>query len=366
MIDSHSEPLSDTPGLRMDALRAWLPGRVDGFDGTGPLSAQLLAGGRSNVTYLVADGQGTRCVLRRPPLGHVMPSAHDMAREFRVLSGLNRVGFPTPRVHALCEDASVIGAAFMIMDFVDGRVFDTAARTATLEPQAAGDICEVLVSTLVALHDVDVQQAELSTLGRPHDYLNRQVARWGQQWQFTKTRELTAVDHLYGWLQREIAALPSDLLAVLVHGDYRLDNTILDPHSARILAVLDWEMSTLGDPIADLGLSLLYWSEVGDGLRSQVPVATGVTSGGGFWDRSQLVDRYVTLSGRTADHLDQCVALACFKMAVIMESIHFRNLDGLQVGTASSGDDDLSQVAQSLAELGLAVTRVGTFDGLRS
>lgn len=359
-------PQGDPPGLRLENLRAWLVDHVEPFDGSTPLSASLLAGGRSNITYVISDAQGSQCVLRRPPLGHVMPSAHDMVREYRVLSALNRIGFPTPHVRALCEDVTVIGASFMVMDLVDGRVFDTAERTQTLSKSEAGDVSGELVARLVELHQIDVSQAGLGDFGRPHDYLKRQVARWSQQWELTKTGNLRALDELKERLGREISLIRGDLPSSLVHGDYRLDNTIFDANGARIVGVLDWEMSTLGDPIADLGLSLLYWSEPSDVLRSRFPVAAGVTSPAGFWSRQEVAEDYANRSGRSLDHLKPCVALACFKMAVIMESIHHRTLTGNQIGVAASTTDGLAGVAQNLAEIGLDVLRNGVFEGLRN
>jgi aminoglycoside phosphotransferase (APT) family kinase protein len=294
-----------------------------------------------------------------------MPSAHDMAREYRVLSGLNRVGFPAPTAVAECADVAVTGAPFMIMGFVPGPVIDTQAKSRGLTPPSAGTISTALMRTLADLHAVDLHAAGLSELGRPHGYLKRQVSRWSHQWELTKTRDLSSVLTLRDWLATRVSLLPEDLPFSLVHGDFRLDNVILDEGMAEVRAVLDWEMSTVGDPVADLAVTLTYWSSPQDHLRRLVPVADRVTEAPGFLSRSELVEEYVRCTGRQVDHLDVCVALACFKLAVIMESIHYRFLQGNQLGTSGeAGQEAMGRAAEALAELGLAVTRQGAIDGL--
>jgi aminoglycoside phosphotransferase (APT) family kinase protein len=326
----------------------------------------LLAGGRSNISYKLTDSSGSSWVLRRPPLGHIMPSAHDMGREFRVLSGLNSVSFPTPKAQGICADEEIIGSKFMLMDFVDGRVIESAETAMTLSDIQAGVISQNLVDTLAKLHRVDPADAGLDQLGRPEGYLQRQVKRWGEQWQLTKTRELVEIEELHNWLEGAISKLPTNLPSAIVHGDYRIDNVILDPKTSEIIAVLDWEMSTLGDPISDLAISLVYWSQAGDTLRNQIPVAQEVTSGPGFWTREQVVQRYVSQTGYDISHLDECVALACFKLAVIMESIHHRNLSGQQLGAAAGAQSTMGQATIALTKLGLAVISMGAIAALNS
>jgi aminoglycoside phosphotransferase (APT) family kinase protein len=246
-----TEQVADPPGLRLTALTEWMQGNVANFDAATPVQATLLAGGRSNVSYKLTDANNSSWVLRRPPLGHIMPSAHDMGREFRVLSGLNSVSFPTPTTRGYCEDESVIGAKFMLMDFVDGRVIESAKSAASLSAQQANEISAELVDTLARLHAIDPVAAGLDQLGKPTGYLQRQVKRWGEQWQITKTRELPEIEALHAWLETAIAKVPDSLPTSIVHGDFRIDNVILDNTSSDIVAVLDWEMSTLGDPISD-------------------------------------------------------------------------------------------------------------------
>jgi aminoglycoside phosphotransferase (APT) family kinase protein len=339
---------------------------IAGFDASADLQTALLAGGRSNISYKLTDASGSSWVLRRPPLGHIMPSAHDMGREFRVLSGLNSVSYPTPTTRGYCEDESVIGAKFMMMDFVDGRVIESAQTASILSATQAGEISQELVDTLARLHAVDPASAGLDQLGKPAGYLQRQVKRWGEQWQITKTRELPEIETLHTWLETAIAKIPESLPTSVVHGDYRIDNVILASDKSEIVAVLDWEMSTLGDPISDLAISLVYWSQATDTLRKKIPVAEDVTSGLGFWSRQQVLDRYVSQTGLDISHLDECVALACFKLAVIMESIHHRNLSGQQLGAAAGAQSTMGEATVALTELGLAVTRKGAIEALNN
>jgi aminoglycoside phosphotransferase (APT) family kinase protein len=364
MTTTHEPLPADPPGLRLGPLTAWLAAQGLPIDADAPLRATLLEGGRSNVTYLLEDASGGRLVLRRPPLGHVMPSAHDMRREYQVLSGLNRVGFPAPRALAESQDESVIGSTFMVMSYVDGRVISDEESARDLPAAEASDVCAALIDTLAHLHAVDAEAAGLGDLGRPQGYLTRQVRRWGQQWEITKTRDLPAIDSLRSWLESQVETIPADLPWSIVHGDYRLDNVILGRASSEVLAVLDWEMSTLGDPVSDLAVALVYWSEAADGLRNRVPVSEHITDGPGFWTREQLIERYAGTTESPLDHLDFATVLACFKLAVIMESIHYRNLSGQQLGTAAASGGQMGIATEALAEMGLAVMSQGTIRGL--
>ena len=361
-----SAPQVDPAGLKLVPLLEWMKLNVENVNDAEPLVATLLAGGRSNVSYKLQDASGNQWVLRRPPLGHIMPSAHDMGREFRVLSGLNSVGFPTPGARAYCEDETIIGAKFMLMDFVDGRVIDTAQAAAKLSATEANEISRSLVETLAQLHKVDPVAAGLDQLGKPAGYLQRQVKRWGEQWLLSKTRELPEIEKLHSWLESEVTKIPIELPSSIVHGDFRIDNVILASTSPDIIAVLDWEMSTLGDPISDLAISLVYWTQTSDTLRKQIPVAEDVTNGEGFWTRQQFLDHYVEVTGFDTSHLDFCVALACFKLAVIMESIHNRNLSGQQLGAASGESSTMGEATVALTKLGLAVTKLGAITALNS
>lgn len=356
--------LADPPGLRLDAVTAWLAANAVPL--TAPITPTLFPGGRSNVTYRLVDAAGASVVLRRPPLGNVLPTAHDMAREHRVLTGLHRAGYPVPAPLALCPDPAVTGAPFLAMEFVDGRIVATAADAAALTQAERARTSAALVGALADLHRVDVDTAGLGDLGRPEGYLPRQLTRWTKQWELTRTRDLAAMDELRTRIESGMAALPDSPAWSLVHGDYRLDNVILEPTSPTVRAVLDWEMSTLGDPLSDLALTLLYWTQASDTLRHRVPVAEHLTDAPGFWSRAQLVDAYATASGLPLEHLDLCTALACFKLAVITESIHARTLSGKQLGTAAGDVHAMGVATEALADLGLAVTQVGTVAGLAS
>jgi aminoglycoside phosphotransferase (APT) family kinase protein len=347
-----SSPATEVPGVDVAALARYLPDVLDDYDTDGELSARLLAGGRSNLTCLLSQPGGKQWVLRRPPLGHVMPSAHDMAREFRALSSLAGTGVPVPRPRALCTDHSVLGVTFLIYDYVPGLIIADEAAARQLTAAQAGRLCGDLVSTLARLHAVPPPPPPPGRSASARDYLSRQVARWSGQWRHTATRELPALDRLAGWLREEISGLPADYDVALVHGDYRLDNLVLDPVTQQVRAVLDWEMSTLGDPLMDLALLLVYWEQPGDGLRHRVNVARGLTTADGFWTRGQLVSAYAQATTRPLDHLHACLGLACLKLAVIMESIHYRHLAGQALDPLSAG---LGDATPALLELGLAV-----------
>ena len=342
--------------LELGAITTWLTDAH--VDVTGPLTAHLLAGGRSNLTFRLEDAVGRELVLRRPPLGHVLPSAHDMAREHRVLSMLHAADFPVPTPRALCEDPDVTGTTFLVMDYVDGQVVATATEAGALGAPRATDVSASLVDTLVALHTIDPAIAGGRTA---EGYLQRQVARWSEQWQLTQVKPVEDVDRLATWLA---AHVPDITMSALVHGDYRLDNAILDPQTGRVRAVLDWEMSTVGDPIADLAVMLVYWTQSDDGRRAHVPVAEHITSAPGFWRREQIIQAYASATGHALEHLDFCVALACFKLAVIMESIHMRASKGQQRGVSAGDTQGLAAATRMLAAMGADVIEHGTVAGL--
>jgi aminoglycoside phosphotransferase (APT) family kinase protein len=320
-------------GVDLARLRPWFAEHVDGAEDA-PLHAELVAGGRSNLTYVVSQGEPERArtwVLRRPPLGHVVETAHDMSREYRVLAGLAGTDVPVPAVFAFCDDVAVNDAPFYVMEHVHGRVLRDASDMAALGPDDARRCSIELVDVLARLHAVDYEAAGLGEFGRPDGFLARNVARWGKQWAANKTRDVPAIDEL---ARRLAAALPASGPPAIVHGDYRLDNTMLaldDP--GRIVAVLDWEMSTLGDPLTDLGLLLVYWGGTETAaVRSTQAVATVP----GFLSNDELVARYAEQSGRDLSHLDFYVVFAMYKLAVILEGINARFLMGKTLGEGFS------------------------------
>src|SRR5690606_18230877 len=242
----------DPPGVDLARLRAYLDRELPGTV-TGPLTARLVEGGRSNLTYLLDDGTG-RWVLRRPPLGHVLPTAHDMSREHRVISGLHGTAVPVPRARTLCTDEDVLGAPFYVMDFVPGSPLRTADQLRPRGPERTKAIADRLVETLVERHAVDPAAVGLGDFGRPEGFLERQLRRWSKQLAASRSRDVPGIDELH---ERLAARVPASPAPAVVHGDYRLDNVLVGEDD-RINAVLDWEMSTLGDPLTDVALLLAY------------------------------------------------------------------------------------------------------------
>jgi aminoglycoside phosphotransferase (APT) family kinase protein len=343
-------------GVDLASLREYFAAHVPGATGA-PLDAELIAGGRSNLTYGISDGTH-EWVLRRPPMGHVLPTAHDMQREYRVLHGLAGTGVPVPTVHAFCDDPTVNGAPFYVMERVRGDVLRDGAALAALDPDAARACSEQLVDVLARIHSVDYERVGLADFGRPEGFLERQLRRWSEQWERSKGADLPALDEL---ARRLRAALPESGPPAIVHGDYRLDNVMLasgDP--GRIVAVLDWEMSTLGDPLADLGLFLLYW-----GSPDAQNVATGQPIGTrpGFLSRDEVVDRYARAARRDVDQLDWYLVFAAFKLAVIVEGINARIRLGKTLG---EGFTESNALVAGLVESALAEANGSSIAALRS
>lgn len=329
--------MADNPkGLELAALHAWLT-KAEPTLATGELSASLITGGKSNLTYLVSDG-ATEYVVRRPPLGHVLATAHDMSREYTVMAALAPTDVPVPRMLAHCEDTEVIGAPFYVMAKIEGTPFSRAEQLEPLGADRTRAISEQLVDTLVTLHAVDYKSVGLSDFGRPDGYLERQVSRWKKQLDASKSRELSGMDELIAQLDGNIPAT-SD--GTIVHGDYRLDNVLVDA-SDTIAAVLDWEMSTLGDPLTDVAVLLAYQQ-----LAEVAPPSAagfGVTSASlapGYLSYSDILERYATKSGRDVSNISFHLSLAFFKLAVILEGIHFRHTAGQTVGTGFDGIGDM-------------------------
>jgi aminoglycoside phosphotransferase (APT) family kinase protein len=328
-------------------LTKWLDSEHPGLR-AGPVTGELITGGKSNLTYRITDGASV-WALRRPPLAHVLPSAHDMAREFRVISALGGTDVPVPHAIALGRDPEVLGAPFYLMSFVDGIVFDQADRLAALTPKLAKTACEELVDTLLELHSIDPASVGLADFGRPDGYLARQVKRWHAQWQSSETTPRPELDQL---VERLTAAMPAQGPPAIVHGDYRLTNVIYRKDVTGLAAVVDWEMATLGDPLADVGLLAVYHrlAAVSDGVMPAMSPANG------FLSADQMAARYAEKAGRDLSQLDWYIAFGYYKLAVISEGIHYRYLQGKTVGEGFSQMGD--RVPQLLdAALGLLADR---------
>ncbi len=334
------------PGLDLDRLRGHLERELPGLV-RGPLSAELIEGGRSNLTYAVTDGTG-RWVVRRPPLGHVLATAHDMRREHRVISALHPTAVPVPRALLLCEDESVVGAPFYVMEFVAGTPYRTAGQLSALGPERTRRVVLGLADTLVQLHAVDPAAVGLGDFGRPDGFLERQLRRWGKQLDASRSRELPGIDELHAALAK---ALPASPAPTVVHGDYRLDNVLIGADDS-VGAVLDWEMSTLGDPLTDLGLLVMY-SEQRPVPGS--PIST-TRDAPGHPEPAELVERYAAGSGRDVSALPWYTAFAYFKLAVILEGIHYRYTLGQTVGP---GFDRIGQLVPLFIDNGLTTLQEG-------
>ncbi|MFF7364484.1 phosphotransferase [Streptomyces sp. NPDC008125] len=334
------------PGLDPALLRGHLDRERPGLV-SGPLEARLIEGGRSNLTYTVTDSVRT-WVVRRPPLGHVLATAHDMKREHRVIDALHPTAVPVPEAVLLCEDDSVIGAPFYVMEYVEGTPFRTADQLAPLGAERTRQVVLGLVDTLVDLHAVDPAAVGLGDFGHPEGFLDRQLRRWGKQLDASRNRELPGIDELHAGLGR---ALPHSPAPTVVHGDYRLDNVLIGADDS-VKAVLDWEMSTLGDPLTDLGLLVMYSSDLG---LPESPVST--TSGApGHPSPAELIGRYAARSGRDTSALSWYTAFAWFKLAVILEGIHYRYTLGQTVG---AGFDRIGELVPLFIEHGLTTFQEG-------
>lgn len=337
-----SEQATDAPeGIDRAGVEAWFEANVP--DASPPLTFDRISGGRSNLTFGVTDSAGGRWALRRPPLGKRLGSAHDMGREHRVISALQETPVPVPPVAGFCEDESVNDAPFYVMGFVDGPILRSAEDAKPFDPSQLEAIGERVVDTLVDVHAVDPDTVGLGELGRKEAYVERQLKRWYGQWEKSKTRELEAVDEVHRRLSERI---PEQGPATIVHGDYRLDNMILSPDATQVAAVVDWELCTLGDPLADVGLLLVYWSEPTDEF---MPLFAPATIAPGFISREQVKARYAERSGRDLAEVDYFVALGYWKLAIILEGVYARYSGG-QYGKTDEGYEEFAKIVERLAE----------------
>jgi len=331
--------MTDLPGLDLPQFAAWFDSACPGEIG-GPLRGQLIAGGRSNLTYEVTDGTKS-WVVRRPPLGHVLATAHDMRREYQVITALRDTDVPVPPAYALCSDADVLGAPFYVMAKVDGIAYRTAEQIAPLGPARIRAVAERMIDTLALLHAVDPGAVGLGEFGRPEGFLARQVRRWKKQLDASRSRPVAGIDELHALLA---ADPPDGGDATIVHGDYRLDNILVDAND-QLAAIVDWEMATLADPLTDVGLLIVYQRM--DRL-DEGPMASDAP---GYPSEAEILARYAERSGRDLSGLGFYIALASFKLAVILEGIHFRYVHGQTVG---EGFENIGELVEPLVASGLA------------
>ncbi len=334
----------------MAKVGVWLEANVDGA--IGPFTAELIGGGRSNLTFTVTGADGRRLVVRRPPLGHVLATAHDVAREHRIIAALGPTPVPVPAALGLCTNEAVNGAPFYVMGFVDGEVLDNSEKGRRLEPAVRAAASHHLIDVLADLHAVDIDDVGLGDLARRHGYIERQLKRWTTQWANSKTRELPAIDEVAALLA---ARVPPEHEVVIAHGDYRFGNCLTDAATGRIAAVLDWELCTLGDPLADVGYLAVYWTDPGSpGRRHNDP-----SGAPGFSTYAELLERYAARTGRDVSAIDFYVAFASWRLAVISEGVYARYLHGA-MGDQGIGAAELAFIKDGTDQLAAAAVDAAT------
>jgi aminoglycoside phosphotransferase (APT) family kinase protein len=332
-------------GIDTDRVSSWLSEHVEGA--AAPFQFALIAGGRSNLTYAVTDAGGSRFVLRRPPLGHVLATAHDMAREHRIVAAVGRTDVPVPPVFGLCTDVEVTGAPFYVMGLVDGVVLDGVDRAALLPVALRPRLSEHLVDVLADLHAADVDEIGLGDLARRDGYIERQLKRWSTQWDQSKTRELPAIDEVARRLRNDI---PVQQGVSIVHGDFRFGNCLADVGTGRIKAVLDWELCTLGDPLADVGYLGVYWF----GGDTETVRTNDPTPAGGFSSYADILQRYAGRTGRDVSDIAYYIAFSCWRLAVISEGVYDRYLHGAMGDDVGVDTVAYKSAAESLSERALS------------
>lgn len=337
-------------GIDVGGVTAWLVEHIEGA--IAPFDFAAIAGGRSNLTFTVTGADGTRYVLRRPPTGAVLATAHDMAREHKIISAVGRSSVPVPPALGLCTDDEVNGAPFYVMGFVDGVVLDSADRGALLTPEHRRAAGFDLIDVLADLHALDVDTVGLGDLAKRDGYVARQLKRWSTQWEKSKTRDLPAVEEV---ARRLADRMPEQQGVSIAHGDYRFGNVLTDVGSGRITAVLDWELCTLGDPLADVGYVGVYWADPGT-TQNRPNDPTGIE---GFPRYSELLERYATRTGRDLSEIDYYIAFGSFRLAVISEGVYARYLHG------AMGDQSISAAQLDAFKTGTEILAESALDAMR-
>jgi aminoglycoside phosphotransferase (APT) family kinase protein len=345
--------LTEIAGIRVTEVTNWLQSNIGAAQA--PFRFEIIAGGLSNLTFKVTGADGRRFVLRRPPLRAALASAHDMSRKYRIVSALGASNVPVAPAFGLCTDASVNDAPFYVMDFVDGHVIKTAEdAVAVLSTDGRAAAGESLIDTLGRIHAVDIEAVGLSTLGKHDGYIARQLKRWQGQVHAESGGDHRRVDEIHAELARRI---PVQNSVSIVHGDYRLDNCLL-AGNGHVAAVLDWEICALGDPMADLGLLMVYWTGPDD--ESSVWEQTGTTAPG-FLNRRQVADRYAALTGRDISQLDYFEAFAYWKLACIMDGVYSRSVAGGLGDQAIDSAPFLRTIDHALTRSRSLLERTGSF-----
>ncbi|SEM21643.1 Predicted kinase, aminoglycoside phosphotransferase (APT) family [Rhodococcus maanshanensis] len=321
-------------GLDPAAVTRWF-GSL-GVEFTAPLSFDRIGLGQSNLTFLVRDAEERRWVLRRPPLGHLLASAHDVAREARIMAALAETEVPVPRIFGVAQDPSVSEVPLVLMEFLDGQVVDTMPIVESIAPQRRRAIGVSLPRALAKIHAVDLEATGLTDLASHKPYGQRQLKRWSGQWEVSKTRELPELDDL---TRRLAGAVPEQREVALVHGDFHLRNVIVSRETGDVIGALDWELSTLGDPLADMGSMLAYWPEPGEHAIGDFPASTLA----GFPTRAELAEIYLDETGRDAAALKFWHVLGLWKIAVIAEGVRRRAMENPQ-NRAAAGTPTVEQI----------------------
>src|SRR6266446_4328279 len=332
--------------LPLDRLEAWLRGHVEGFHG--PLAAERFAGGQSNPTYRLTAGSGSY-VLRRKPPGPLLPSAHAVDREFRVMRALADTPVPVPRVFALCEDDAVIGSAFYVVEHLDGRIFWDQRLPEIASPAERAAMFQSMNQVIADLHRVDYAAVGLGDFGRPGNYMARQIARWSRQYRASETEPIAAMDRLIDWLPQH---LPAESAPTIVHGDYRMDNLVFHKSEPRVIGILDWELSTIGDPLADFAYHAMTWRVTPELFRGLAGIDFAAA---GIPDEVAYLEAYCRRTGRdSVAAWEFYMVYSLFRIAAILQGIAKRAIEG----TAASDDaSEYGRLARPLAEQAWALAR---------
>jgi aminoglycoside phosphotransferase (APT) family kinase protein len=332
----------EVPGIDGGAVSAWIAGRVAGIGG--PLSFTAVGNGRSNLTYLAEDGDRAAVIVRRPPLGEALESAHDVGREYAALGALHPLGLPVPEPLALCEDRTVTGAPFYVMERIEGRLVDTAAAAEAFGRAARGRAGREIPATLARLHEVDLQRTGLAAMAPAEDHAGRQLRRWSRQWEASRTRELPLIDEV---AERLGAAVPGQPETTIVHGDFTPNNLLMDA-DGEVAAILDWELWTLGDPVADLAWLGIWWPP--DAARAPLGAAPP-SAVDGAPSAAELARTYAERSDLDLDRLPFWTALSYWKLAIILEGVFRRWREDPANGGESAGE--ILPRADAMAQLAL-------------